>query len=139
MTGWVIDASVALAWALPDERSAIADKLRAAIDRGAEARVPALWWYEVANALAAAKRRSRITDAEHARLLELYRALPVRTDALVADRAFAESSRRAALSGLSAYDAAYLELALRRGLGLATFDDRLAGAAREHGVRLFGG
>ena len=139
MSGWVLDASAALALGLPDERAAATDGLRAVFARGDEVRVPVLWWYEIANALAAARRRKRITAAEHARLIELYRALPVRTDALFADRAFSESSRLAAAGSLSAYDTAYLELAMRRGLGLATLDERLAVAAREKGVRLFGG
>jgi len=134
MTGWVLDASVALALGLPDERSPAADGLLAVFERGDEVRVPVLWWYEIANALASARRRGRVTAADHARLLELYRTLPVKTDALFADRAFTESSRTAAASGLSAYDAAYLELAARRGLGLATLDDRLADTAVELGL-----
>lgn len=138
MSGWVLDASAALALGLPDERSSLPDGLREALGRGDELRVPVLWWYEIANALAAARKRKRISDAQHARLLELYRALPVRTDALFADRAFSESSRLAAGGDLSAYDAAYLELAMRRGLGLVTLDSRLAAAARERGVRLLG-
>jgi len=134
MTGWVLDASAALALGLPDERSPAADGLANLFERGDEVRVPVLWWYEIANALATARRRDRITAADHSRLLELYRTLPVKTDALFADRAFSESSRTAAESGLSAYDAAYLELAARRGLGLATLDARLSKAAEEIGV-----
>jgi predicted nucleic acid-binding protein len=138
VSGWVLDASAALALGLPDERSPHADRFREAFERGDEVRVPVLWWYEIANALSAARRRKRISDAQHARLLELYRALPVRTDALFADRAFSESSRLAAAGDLSAYDAAYLELAMRRGLGLFTLDSRLAAAAKDKGVRLWG-
>jgi len=139
MSGWVLDASAALALGLPDERSPAADRLAAVLERGDELRVPVLWWYEVGNALAAARRRGRITAADHQRLLELYRALPIRTDALFADRAFTESSRLAASSALSAYDAAYLELAMRRGLGLITLDERLAKTAKELGVALWNG
>jgi len=137
VTGWVLDASAALALGLPDERSPEADGLCDLFERGDDLRVPALWWYEVANALAGARRRGRITAADHARLLELYVALPVRTDALFADRAFTGSSRTAADSGLSAYDAAYLELAARRGLGLVTLDARLAAAAAGLGVAVW--
>ena len=139
MSGWVIDASAALALGLPDERSRAADRLAAVLTRGDELRVPALWWYEVGNALAVARRLGRITAADHLRLLELYRALPIRTDALFADRAFTESSGLAAASALSAYDAAYLELAMRRGLGLITLDERLARTARELGVAVWSG
>jgi len=139
VSGWVVDACAALAVGLPDERSTEAERLLELLARGDELRVPALWWYEIANALAAARRRGRITDADHARLLELYRSWPLKTDALFADRAFCESSRLAAAAGLSAYDAAYLELAARRGLGLFTLDARLAAAARERGIALWGG
>jgi predicted nucleic acid-binding protein len=139
MSGWVLDASAALALGLPDERSPAADGLLEVLEAGGEVRVPALWWYEVANALAAARRRGRISAADHARLLELYRTLPVKTDALFADRAFSESSRTAAAAGLSAYDAAYLELAARRGLGLVTLDARLSAAAADLGVTVWKG
>lgn len=136
MTSWVLDSSMALAWALPDERSAEAERFmeRASRDPAITLLVPALWWYEIANALTNARRRKRLTEADAARLIELYGQLPLQTDASLGGESTWRHHSLAAEHGLSAYDAAYLELAQRSGAGLASFDERLCAAARKAGL-----
>ncbi len=83
-----------------------------------------------------ARRRRRLVEADRSRLIELYRVLPIQTDAVLNTETIRMLQVLADEYGLSAYDAAYLELAQRRGLGLATLDRRLGQAAREAGVNL---
>lgn len=130
----VIDSSVALAWALPDETSGRADRLLARAGRVSVFWVPALWWYEIANALIVARRRQRLAEADRARITELYGMLPIRTDAALDTNTLWRIHVLAEKHSLSAYDAAYLELAQRRDLRLATLDRRLAGAAQRAGI-----
>jgi predicted nucleic acid-binding protein len=132
----VLDSSLAVAWGLPDEASARADRLLARASAESAFWVPALWWYEIANALTTARRRHRLVEADRSRLIELYRMLPIQTDSVLGPETIRTLQVLADEHGLSAYDAAYLELAQRRGLGLATVDRRLATAARGAGVNL---
>jgi predicted nucleic acid-binding protein len=132
----VLDSSVALAWALPEETSDRADRLLARASNGSIFWVPALWWYEVANALTVARRRRRLAEADRARIVELYGMLTIRTDGELDANAMWRFHALAEEYGLSAYDAAYLELALRRGLRLATFNQRMISAARKAGIRI---
>ena len=133
---WVIDSSIALAWALPDETSKEADRFLSQISIRSILWVPALWWYETANALLMAQRRKRLTEAERIRLMELYRRLPIRTDMALDSDSMARFQILAIEYNLSAYDAAYLELAQRRGLGLATVDRPLRVAAQRAGMKV---
>ena len=134
----VCDSSVGLAWGLPDERSSEAEQVLQGLEPDGCFLVPALWWYEVANALATAVRRRRITEADSAALWELYARLPITTDfSLDAARA-SQIQILATQHGLSAYDSAYLELAERKGLALATLDLRLKKVAVASGINLFG-
>ncbi len=135
---WVLDASVALAWALPDEDSERADLLLDAAPSGIQFYVPALWWYEVANALAVAHRRQRITKAELSRVMELYGMLPIKTDLSLGVNPAWRFCSLVNEYGLSAYDAAYIDLAQRLGVGLATFDGPLRSTAERMGVEVFG-
>ncbi len=133
---WVLDCSVALAWALPDESSAKADDFLESLEPDDKLWVPALWWYELSNALVAAQRRQRLTEAERLQLTELYELLPIQTDSHLNPDTAWRLQAIAKATGLSAYDAAYLELAQRKGIGLATLDKRLGGAARKTGVQV---
>jgi len=133
---WVIDSSIALAWALPDETSKGAERFLSQILVGNIFWVPALWWYEMANALLMAQRRKRLTEAERIRLIELYRKLPVQTDMTLDPDIISRFHTLAIEYNLSAYDTAYLELAQRRGLGLATVDRQLRSAAQKAGVKV---
>ncbi len=130
---------MALAWALPDEKSAEAEKFmdQASRDSAIALLVPALWWYEIANALTNARRRKRLTEADAARLIELYGQLPLQTDASLGGESMWRYHALASEHGLSTYDAAYLELAQRSGTGLASLDERLCAAARKAGLTSF--
>ena len=133
---WVVDSSIALAWGLPDETSKEADRFLSRISMRSVLWVPALWWYEMANALLMAQRRKRLGEAERIRLMELYRRLPIRTDVMLDSDTVWRLQTLAAEYNLSAYDAAYLELAQRRSLGLATVDRSLRTAAERAGMKV---
>lgn len=134
MTGWVLDSSLALAWGLPDESSPRAERFLESLPPDAKLWVPSLWWYEVSNALLVAQRRKRLSEAEGARLIELCRRLPLETDTASGPETLWRFKTIAFEHGLSAYDAAYLELAERRELSLASLDSALVRAARKAGV-----
>jgi predicted nucleic acid-binding protein len=133
---WVVDSSIALAWGLPDETSKEADRFLSRISLRSVLWVPALWWYETANALLMAQRRKRLGEAERIRLMELYQRLPIRTDVALDSDIVWRLHTLAIEYNLSAYDAAYLELAQRRGLGLATVDRSLRHAAQKAGTKV---
>ena len=126
---WVLDCSLALAWALPDETSKRADRFLAEISRKSVLWVPALWWYEIANALTMAERRQRLAEADRIRLVEIYGMLPIQTDSHLIPDVMWRFHALAREYGLSAYDAAYLELAQRRRVPLLTCDAQLARVA----------
>lgn len=133
---FVLDASVSAAWLLNDESSAYADRLLKRLAAGAEAVVPAIWRYEMANVLSVGVRRARVSAADSAQLSQWLSALPISIDPGSVDAVMAGVSGVAALYDLSVYDAAYLELALRKGLPLASLDQRLVAAAKTAGVWL---
>jgi len=133
--GMVLDSSIALSWCFEDEASpstdALLDRLR---DEGGLA--PGLWSWEIANVLTFAVVRARITPAEaQARLTQL-QLLPILIDPEAVDRAWRETFALAQAHKLTAYDAAYLELAVRSGLPLATKDSDLRAAAATIGVKV---
>ncbi|HEY6056463.1 MAG TPA: type II toxin-antitoxin system VapC family toxin [Candidatus Limnocylindrales bacterium] len=132
---FVVDASVALAWCFTDESNASADR---ALERLAEdsALAPSIWPFEVANGLRTAERGGRLGPGDLARLRELLRALPVYLDVVDLETAVGEVLAVARSLDLTAYDAAYLTLASRRGLALATVDARLRRACLRAGVQL---
>jgi predicted nucleic acid-binding protein len=136
MPGYVVDPSVALAWLLPDETNAAANALRLAVEEGAEAWIPVHWWLEIGNGLLMAERRGRITAEAIAQALSLVDALPLEEDEKTAEQIPVRTLALARKHGLTIYDAAYLELAQRRGAILATFDDQLLKAAKKEGVML---
>lgn len=131
----VPDASIALAWCFENEDSPFADRVFDLLERDT-AIVPAIWPLEVANALRMAERRGRLQPSATLRLVALLRNLPISVDPVDLDRALGDILRLAREHGLSCYDAAYLELAMREGLPLATTDEKLAQAAREAGEEL---
>jgi predicted nucleic acid-binding protein len=130
---FVLDCSVTMAWFFRDETSEYAEAVEDALAR-AEAVVPAGWPLEVANTLVMGERRKRSTEAQAATWLNYLRALPIVIDDETAGRAWGETLSLARAHKLSAYDAAYLELALRLGLPLASLDDDLKGAAAAVGI-----
>ena len=133
----VIDSSITLAWFFEDERSDAADDvLRDVADHGAIA--PSLWRLEVANALQSAIRRKRIDTKFRDGTLADLRALMVTIDLETEMHAWATTLQLAERFGLTVYDAAYLELAQRSSLPLATLDQELRSAAGALGIRLLG-
>ena len=124
--GWVIDASVTMPWFFADEATPFTEGLLDAL--GAQALwAPALWVLECTNVLQSAQRRRRIDANRRAEIASELSVLPVRIDPQIPD--FVSLDRLAAAHGLSAYDATYLELALRRSLVLVSLDARLIAAA----------
>jgi len=130
----VLDASTALRWMVDAPASPVSLRALHLLQSGTIGVVPDLWYYEVSNALIMAERRGRATaqlvsahidDIE--RLAAFLEVSPTTPSALIA---------AARQSGLTAYDAAYFELALRRNLPLATLDDKLRAAAQRAGIEL---
>ncbi len=131
---FVLDASVAAAWLLPDEQSAEADEVLAMIALDG-ARVPSLLWYEVRNILVMATRRGRLANGEAALALARLRRLPIETvDMTLSDDV--DVIKMADEYRLTAYDATYLALARRTPAPLATADKALAAAAAREGIEL---
>lgn len=132
---FVVDASLALAWHFEDEVSEYADRVLERL-REDRAVVPSIWPLEVANGLLVAERRGRLSHARLARAVELFQELPIFVFEVGAQVALGSVLELGRVHGLSAYDAAYLELAMREGLPLATQDDALRLAAERAGVPL---
>lgn len=135
MNRFVPDTSVALAWCFEDESSPTADAILDLLV-SSEAIVPAIWPVEVGNALLAGERRKRITPAEIARSLELLCSLNIRLDDARLGLGVDDLVALARSQKLSVYDAAYLSLAMREGIPLATLDRALARAAQRAGISL---
>jgi len=133
----VVDASVTMAWCFEDEAT---DYTEAALERvGAEgAVVPCIWSYEVANVLTVAERAGRVTQSKSAEFAGLLGELPIDVEDVDLSSALGPILATSGQFGLSAYDAAYLELAARQGLALAANDGRLRKAADQAGVAIVG-
>ncbi len=132
---FVLDASVAAAWALQDERSDKAEELllKACANR---AICPGQLWYEVRNALVVAERRGRMNPDDSDRFLADLENLPIQFHHGCDS---ASTMRLARLHKLSVYDAAYLQMAVEMQLPLATIDRKLETAARREGVQILSG
>ena len=132
---FVLDRSVTLSWCFEDERLEATDALlKQVVESGAEA--PSLWPLEILNALSMAERRRRINADRRQRLCGFLHDLPVNIDVETASRAWAATSQLAARFKFTLYDAAYLELAQRLNLPLATLDKELRVAGRALGIAL---
>jgi predicted nucleic acid-binding protein len=134
MADLVIDASVASAWCYPDERTEYTQAVFQAVSSSSETLAPDLWAYEIRNSLLMGVRRGRITPVDAEDLLVALGKLGVQ---LCAPVSFDPLFRLAHHHGLTIYDAAYLDLALREGLPLATLDRQLLKAAQDAGVKIF--
>lgn len=131
---FVVDASVAACWLLPDEGAAAAARAYARFPDDM-AVVPTLWWFEMRNIFISSERRGRIDSGRTSVAMALLRALPIRVDAATEEELLMTLARR---HGLTAYDAAYLELALRLDVPFASLDEELVRAARSEGVVVIG-
>jgi predicted nucleic acid-binding protein len=132
---FVLDASVTLAWCFADEATKKTTSLLERLE-AESAFVPELWPLEVGNILIAAERRQRISYAKIAEFLALLESLDIQVDAETASRSFREILSLAHSEKLTTYDAAYLELAMRLGVPLATKDIQLQKAATRLGVKI---
>lgn len=133
----VVDSSLALAWCFEDERTAATVALLTEVaEAGAVA--PVLWPLEVLNGLAMAERRGRLETARRHQLAGFLQELPITIDYESASQAWTDTATLAERCKLTLYDAAYLELAQRLGLPLATLDRDLRSAATAVGVKLLG-
>ena len=137
MADLVVDASLASAWCFPDERKDYANAVLHVVSSSSSIAIaPRLWAYEVRNSVLMGLRRGRISKADAEAFLYSLADLNIRlTDPASYDAVF----RLADQSGLTVYDAAYLDLAIRQGAQLASLDDALQKAAMKAGVGLFPG
>ena len=134
MSRLVLDASMALSWLLPDESRDVSLVVRAELPKAETLWVPGHWHLEISNALCVAERRKRLDAAGVAQAVSLFTQLPVTIDPETSDRASAETLALARQHALSVYDAAYLELSLRRGASLASLDGPLRLVAKQLAV-----
>ena len=133
----VLDSSATLAWILGDDTTLALERVFNAIpERGAV--VPCMWRLEVANCLTLARRRGRIDEPFRRAALADLNLLDIVVDAHTDANAWAETLELAERFGLSLYAAAYIELASRRALPLATLDAQMRAAGRGLGLRLLG-
>ena len=130
---FVLDCSMTMAWVFPDEATAATDRLRDALLE-TRAFVPALWPIETANVLLVATRRGRIAQDEWPGILAHLDALPIDIDPPSTSRTWGRTLDLARAHGISAYDAMYLELAMRMRMPLATLDRALGAAGRAAGA-----
>jgi predicted nucleic acid-binding protein len=134
----VVDASIALAWCFPDETSEYADRVLVALEDHTIL-VPAVWCLELANAILVGERKKRLSQTEIKSFTILLENLSIVQDAQPVIDNIRSVLPLARAHGLTAYDAAYLELSIRHGAGLATLDRTLRNAAKASGVELFAG
>jgi predicted nucleic acid-binding protein len=132
----VIDCSLAMAWYFKDEATPYTNGVRASLATE-RAVVPSIWPLEVANVLLMSERRKRSNPTRAAKWLRFLSSLPIAIDEETAERAFPAIIGLARSRGLTSYDAAYLDLAVRRGLPLASLDRDLKKAAQAVGVALY--
>jgi predicted nucleic acid-binding protein len=134
--GFIADPSVGVAWAVHSQASDPTDQLLEKVATGTPLVVPTLWPFEIANSLLVLLRRKKLLAEERDRALDALARLPLVVDDEGCRLAFGKTSTLAAEHGLSVYDAAYLELALRRKLPLASRDVALCAAATKSRVKL---
>jgi predicted nucleic acid-binding protein len=134
MASVIVDASVACAWCFPDEQTDYTREVLRAVAGSFEAIAPRLWAYEVRNSVLMGVRRGRIARAHAEKFLLSLSDLRVRfRDPLSYDGVFGLADR----TGLTVYDAAYLDVAMRESAPLASLDNALRKAAVKDGVVLF--
>ncbi|MEI6494188.1 MAG: type II toxin-antitoxin system VapC family toxin [Verrucomicrobiota bacterium] len=133
---FVLDCSATLPWVFGDEATSATDRLLEDLSAGATAWVPALWHLELGNVMVGAQRRGRMDQAGMESFFSRLLVYDIFVDEQTIPQAWNKTLDLAVQYGLSTYDASYLELALRRGLPLATKDLALVAAARAAGVDL---
>jgi predicted nucleic acid-binding protein len=131
---FVLDASITLSWAFPDEWDQAAVRVQQVLESsGGTAIVPGLWWFEVRNILIVNERRGRITAEDTSYFLDQLSKMNITTSTIKDNAVLLDLARQ---HKLSVYDSAYLTLALEQGIPLATLDSALQRAARAVNVPL---
>lgn len=134
---WVVDCSFAAAMFLPDEHSESVDKFFHGARGTDDFFVPLLWWYEISNVLKISVTRNRLTHADAVNILSLIKSMNFSTDFDFGPDYARTVYDISILYGISAYDTAYLALALSLNASLATLDADLAAAANKAGVKTY--
>lgn len=135
---FVIDNSVVMTWCFKDEISQYADNILDKLE-DSTGFVPSIWPLEVCNVLLVAERKKRIGEAGTARFIALLTELPIKVEQEPSERMFKEIFALARKHKLSSYDASYLDLAMRKGLPIATLDKNLLAAAKRSKVQVLSG
>ncbi|MCD4763314.1 MAG: type II toxin-antitoxin system VapC family toxin [Desulfobacterales bacterium] len=130
---FVIDNSVVMTWCFKDEANQYADSILDSLE-GFTAVVPSIWPLEVGNVLLVAERKKRLSEADSTRFIALLSELPITVDQEPAERMIREIFVLAREHKLSTYDASYLDLAMKKGIPIATLDKRLLTAAKRSNV-----
>lgn len=133
---FVLDCSIVIAWFFADESDKYVDDVANSLAEK-EAVAPSLWPLEVANALVVGERRGRCTPAQSTSFLARLANLPIALDDHTQLNAWSGALPLARVHQLSAYDAAYLELAIREGLPFASLDSRMQAAAKLLGIKTY--
>jgi len=136
MSDFVLDCSATLPWVFASEATPDTDALLDELAGGRHAWVPALWHLEVANVMLGAQKRGQIDRAGVEKFLSTLRALEIEVDDETTAVAWTRTLGLGQAYGLTAYDAAYLELALRKGVPLASLDEPLRKACKKAGGAL---
>ena len=130
---FVIDNSVVMAWCFKDEISRYSDHILDSLEVSTGF-VPSIWPLEVSNVLLSAERKKRISEADSARFIALLAELPIIVEQESPERMIKDIFALARKHKLSSYDASYLDLAMRKGLPIATLDKNLLAAAKQSKV-----
>ncbi len=136
MSRFVLDASVVLTWCFPDENAPMAEHVADMFKHGDTAIVPSFWPHEVLNALLVGEKRKRISRELVRIFLDDLARLPIVLEQFPATIVFDRVQHFSRLHGLTAYDAAYLDLAADSGFPLATLDEDLMRACKKARIRL---
>jgi predicted nucleic acid-binding protein len=134
---YVLDNSVTMTWLFADEKREDCDALQQELAGASKAIVPEHWAVEVANAMVIGERRKRIVSTSLQPFIDVIDSLQIENDKASRRKIFSETLALARQHGLTAYDAAYLELALRLGIPLASLDSSLRKVAQSLGVEVF--
>ena len=134
---FIIDCSITMTWCFRDEATEASSRIQERL-ASETALVPGHWFLEVANVLAMAEKRRRITSAKSDEFVRLLQLMDFEVNDEGPGRAFEHVLPLCRAQGLTSYDAAYLDVALRHRLPLATLDKDLRAAARKLGIKVLG-
>lgn len=129
MEHFVVDNSVVMSWCFKDETNDYADLVLGRLTEAA-AFVPSIWPLEVVNVLLVAERKNRLSESDSIRFLTLLSQLPIFVENERPEKMMKDLLALARASSLSSYDASYLDLAMRKGLPIATLDSRIIKTAK---------